>query len=42
METIGWINPEMRRFVEILDRFPETHAKGAAAYEQELRAVFQS
>ena len=29
METIGWINPEMKRFVEMLDRFPETYATGA-------------
>ena len=42
IETIGWINPEMRRFVQMLDRFPETHAKGAGAYEQQLISVFQN
>ncbi len=42
IETIGWINPEMRRFVEMLDRFPETYATGAEFYEQELLSVFQS
>ena len=41
IETIGWINPEMRRFVEMLDRFPETYATGAEFYEQEFLAVFQ-
>ena len=42
IETIGWINPAMRRFVEMLDRFPETYAKGAGYYEQELVSVFQN
>ena len=42
METIDWTNPDMRRFVEMLDRFPETYARGAEFYEQELLSVFQS
>ena len=42
IETIDWINPEMRQFVEMLDRFPETYARGAEFYEQELLSVFQS
>ena len=42
IETIGWINSAMRRFVEMLDRFPETYAKGAAYYEQELVSALKA
>jgi hypothetical protein len=42
IETIGWINPAMRRFVEMLDRFPETYAKGAGHYEQGLVSAFKA
>ena len=42
VETIGWIDHEMRQFVEMLDRFPETYARGAEFYEQELLSVFQN
>ena len=42
LETIGWISPIMRQFVEMLDRFPETYDRGAEFYEQELLSVVQS
>ena len=34
METIGWINPAMRQFVEVLDQFPETYTRGSDYYQQ--------
>ena len=42
IETIGWISPAMRRFVEMLDRFPDVYAQGRDFYEQRLTSVFQN
>ena len=39
IETIGWINPAMRQFVEILDRFPQIYARGSGYYEQQIGKV---
>ncbi len=41
LETIGWINPNLRRFVETIDRFPDVFREGPQAYEQKLALVFQ-
>ncbi len=41
IETIGWISPAMRRFVEMLDRFPEVYGQGRDFHEQRLTSVFQ-
>ena len=42
LDTIGWISWEMRRFIEMLDRFPNIYSQGPQKYEQEMEAVFQS
>ena len=42
LETIGWISPEMMRFIEMLDRFPEVYSEGTRKYEQEIGSVFQN
>lgn len=41
LETIGWISLEMRRFIEMLDRFPNVHSQGPQKYEQEIEAVLE-
>ena len=41
LETIGWISLEMRRFIEMLDRFPNVYSQGPQKYEQEIGAVLQ-
>ena len=41
LETIGWINWEMRRFIEMLDRFPNVYSQGLQKYEQEIGAVLE-
>lgn len=38
MDVTGWISPEMRQFVELLDRFPAVHQLGAEEYRRRIAA----
>ena len=42
LDTIGWVNRDMRNLVEMLDRFPQIHARGAEAYEGDLTSTLQT
>ncbi len=41
IEMIGWINPDMSRFVHMLDRFPEVHSRDLHTYSNEIESIFQ-
>ena len=36
LETVGWVSPAMRRFLEAIDRFPQVHSAGASGYRRRL------
>ena len=36
LEVIGWINPDMLRVIETIDRFPNVYAQGPEKYRAEL------
>lgn len=38
LDVTGWINPEMRQFVALLDRFPAVHQLGAEEYRRRIAA----
>ena len=38
LETIGWINSAMVRFIGTLDRFPEVHGRGPQPYEDAVES----
>ena len=38
LEVIGWISPEMQSLVELIDRFPEVHARGVSGYENLIQS----
>jgi hypothetical protein len=42
LETIGWVNQDMRNFVQVLDRFPEIYARGAEDYERDLTSMLET
>ena len=42
LETIGWVNQDMRNFVQVLDRFPEIYARGAEGYERDLTSMLET
>lgn len=39
LETVGWVSPAMRRFLEAIDRFPQVHSAGAPGYRRRLAAA---
>ena len=41
LDATGWINPEMRQFVELLDRFPSVHQLGVEEYRRRIAASMQ-
>ena len=41
IEMIGWINPDMSRFVHMLDRFPDVHSRDLHTYSNEIESIFQ-
>ena len=42
LETIGWVNQDMRNFVQVLDRFPEIYTRGAEDYERDLTSMLET
>ena len=34
LEVVGWISPQNRALVELIDRFPEIHSRGVSGYEE--------
>ena len=39
LETVGWVSPAMRRFLEAIDRFPPVHSAGPPGYRRQLAAT---
>lgn len=39
LETVGWINPELKKLLSVMDRFPRTYRVGSAALGCELAQV---
>lgn len=39
LETVGWVSPAMRRFLEAIDRFPPVHSAGPPGYRRQLAAA---
>lgn len=39
LETVGWVSPAMRRFLEAIDRFSQVHSAGAPGYRRQLAAA---
>ena len=39
LETVGWVSPAMRRFLEAIDRFPTVHSAGPPGYRRQLAAT---